>query len=279
VVLHLHNYRLVCAVGHLLHARAGLHALPRRNTAPGRAAQLPRHGPEAAVYAASLALWQRRLARDADVVVVPSAFARDGCSRSARRSATTCASSRTSCATSPTHRGSTPPAPRWWRRGWRPEKGVDTAIEACRLAGVPLTVAGDGPLEARLRAQAAGATSASWGRVTPAELDRLRAARSVAVVPSRSAETFGLAAAEAMAAGLPVAATDMGALRELVPAGQLAPAGDEGALAQVIARVRADQATAEHGLARVREVASPDVVAPLLAAAYDGQAAVVPSRP
>ena len=29
VVLHLHNYRLVCAVGDVLHARGGLHALPR----------------------------------------------------------------------------------------------------------------------------------------------------------------------------------------------------------------------------------------------------------
>ena len=42
VVLHLHNYRLVCAVRYVLHARRGLHALPRPQHAAGAEAQLPR---------------------------------------------------------------------------------------------------------------------------------------------------------------------------------------------------------------------------------------------
>ena len=83
----------------------------------------------------------------------------------------------------------------------------------------------------------------------------------MAVVPSRSAETFGLAAAEAMAAGLPVAASRIGALPELVPGDWLAPAGDSQALAEVIGRLRGDREAGERAIARVREVAAPDVAA------------------
>ena len=86
-----------------------------------------------------------------------------------------------------------------------PEKGVDVAIDACRLAGMPLVIAGDGPERAALqRARSAAAEVRFVGRVDDAELAALRAGAAIALVPSRSAETFGLAAAEAMAAGLPV---------------------------------------------------------------------------
>jgi glycosyltransferase involved in cell wall biosynthesis len=106
--------------------------------------------------------------------------------------------------------------------------------------------------------------------VPAGELASLRAAAGVAIVPSRSAETFGLAAAEAMAAGLPVAATRMGALPDLVPAAQLAPPGDARALGALAAGLRGDADAAARGLARVRELAAPEAVAPQLAAVYDG---------
>jgi glycosyltransferase involved in cell wall biosynthesis len=92
------------------------------------------------------------------------------------------------------------------------EKDVDVAISACARAGLPLTVCGAGPLAAELRAHAAatpGADVTFAGRVGDEELARLRAQASVALVPSRAHETFGLAALEAMAAGLPVAATPL----------------------------------------------------------------------
>ena len=88
-------------------------------------------------------------------------------------------------------------------------------------------------------------------------------------MPSRSAETFGLAAAEAMAAGLPVAGSAIGALPELCdPAGLVAP-GDAAALAVVAAARFGDEAAGEAGRRRVLEIAAPAAVAPALRAVYE----------
>jgi len=71
-----------------------------------------------------------------------------------------------------------------------------------------------------------------------------RAAASVALVPSRSAETFGLAAAEAMAAGLPVVASDIPGYAAVLPptCGRLVPPGDAGALAGALRELLDDEA-------------------------------------
>jgi glycosyltransferase involved in cell wall biosynthesis len=133
-----------------------------------------------------------------------------------------------------------------------PEKGHETlvaalpAIVACH-PGARLLVVGSGPEESRLRAQAEAlgvAAAVTWtGWRAPAELAALRAAMTVAVVPS-TREGFGLAAAEAAAAGLPVVATAVGGLPEVVAdgvTGLLVPAGDAGALARAIVRLLDDE--------------------------------------
>src|SRR5207302_11317411 len=61
VVLHLHNYRLVCAVGTCFTRGADCTRCHARNTLPGAALACRGDRAEAAVYAAGLALWQRRL--------------------------------------------------------------------------------------------------------------------------------------------------------------------------------------------------------------------------
>src|SRR5215218_8427928 len=76
VVLHLHNYRLVCAQGLCFTHGADCTRCHGRNTLPG--VRLNCRGgsrAESAVYAAGLALWQRRLTDNADAFAVPSAFA------------------------------------------------------------------------------------------------------------------------------------------------------------------------------------------------------------
>ena len=48
---------------------------------------------------------------------------------------------------------------RWWCRRSCPTSGIDLAIEACRLAGVPLRIVGDGPERAALERRARGDTA------------------------------------------------------------------------------------------------------------------------
>src|SRR4051794_23281639 len=76
VVLHLHNYRLVCAVAVCFTRGEDCTRCHARDTWPG--VRLNCRGgsrAESAVYAAGLSLWQRRIAACADAFVVPSAFA------------------------------------------------------------------------------------------------------------------------------------------------------------------------------------------------------------
>ena len=99
-------------------------------------------------------------------------------------------------------------------------------------------------------------------------LAELRAGASVALMPSLTGETFGLAAAEAMAAGVPVAASDIGALRELVPRAWLSPPGDPAALARTIGSLREDAGAGELALERVRALLDPATLAATLAGIY-----------
>ena len=270
-VLHLHNYRLVCAVGTCFTRGAECTRCHGRDTRPGVRLNCRGTGAEAAVYGASLALWQRRLLAHADAVVVPSAFAlarlralgaplRDGSRlhvvghvvRHVVPRSTAAAGSHALVVSR-----------------LAAEKGVDVAIAACAAARVPLVIAGDGPLLGELRARAAGTDTRFAGHVGGAELARLRAAAALAILPSRSAETFGLAAAEAMAAGLPVAGSAIGALPELCgPEGLVAP-GDAAALALAVRARYADEAAGEAGRRRVLRIASPQVVARALQGVYD----------
>jgi glycosyltransferase involved in cell wall biosynthesis len=269
VVVHLHNYRLVCAVGTCFTHGADCTRCHGRRTLPGVRLNCRGAPAESAAYGAALALWQKRLAAQADAFVVPSASAlarlqQLGAPLGGR--AHVLSHFTREVAGAPRF---DPSGPALVASRLAPEKGVDVAIDACRSAGIPLVVAGDGPLAAELRSRAAGAQVEFVGRVSHQRLAELRAGASIALVPSRSAETFGLAAAEAMGAGLPVAATRTGALADLVPADQLAPPGDVQALGALATRLRGDEGAAARGLEIVREKAAPEAVAPQLAALYE----------
>src|ERR1700734_2777409 len=77
VVLHLHQYRLICAIGVCFTRGAECTRCHGRNTLPGVRLNCRDSLPEALAYGASLALWQRRLVEQADAVIVPSRFARE----------------------------------------------------------------------------------------------------------------------------------------------------------------------------------------------------------
>ncbi len=275
VVLHLHQYRLVCANGVCFTAGAECVRCHGRNTLPGVLHNCRGARAEAFAYAAGLSLWQRRIAQLADAVIVPSEFAR----RRLCELGAPLPEARVHAIAPPVAAPaevSASPAGGYALVVSRlaPEKGVDVAIDACRRVGVPLVVAGDGPERPRLQARAGRAGGPAGvrflGRVDEAELARLRAGAAVALVPSRSAETFGLAAAEAMAAGLPVVASRVGSLPELVPPEGLVEPGDPAALAEALGRLRGDRTAAERGRERVHLTCSPEMVATRLQAVYDG---------
>jgi glycosyltransferase involved in cell wall biosynthesis len=269
-VLHLHNYRLVCAVGTCVNPRgedcARCHG---RDPRPGVRLSCRGSRVEAVTYAAALTLQQRRLVEHADALVAPSVAARD------RLVALGAPGAERARVLGHVVRGiaDAPPAA-GPRRGalvvsrLAREKAVDVAIAAAVHAGLPLTVCGDGPLRTPLEALARGRDVTFAGRVDQAELTRLRAAHRVALVPSRAHETFGLAALEALAAGLPVAATAVGALAELDGDVALAPRDDAPALAAAAARIAADPAAPTAALAAARRRAAPAVIAPRLAELY-----------
>jgi glycosyltransferase involved in cell wall biosynthesis len=279
VVLHLHQYRLVCAIGVCFTRGAECTRCHGRDTTPGVRLNCRESVPEALAYGASLALWQRRLVEQADAVIVPSVFARKRLRElgapldwgrvhvlapPVRALAGTRAAADAPAAPQA-------PAPRSYAlvvSRLAPEKGVHVAIDACVAVGVPLVVAGDGPDRDALMRHAGDAQVRFVGHVDDERLSQLRADAAIAVAPSLSAETFGLAVAEAMAAGLPVAASRVGALPELVDPDWLVPPGDADALASAIARLAGDRAAGERARERARAICAPEAVAAGLAQVY-----------
>ena len=118
------------------------------------------------------------------------------------------------------------------------------------------------------RADQLGVTEHVWrlGALESEELERLFRAADVFAFPSVK-EGFGLVALEAIAAGLPLVASDLDVFRGFLTDGEsalLTPVGDPDALAHALARVKHDKAlrtrlraggrdvVAQHTLGRLR---------------------------
>lgn len=103
------------------------------------------------------------------------------------------------------------------------EKGVDILIRAsARVPGLPLRIAGAGPEEEKLHhlARTLGARHVSFlGFVPSSELVSLRAVAEAVVIPSVWYENGPLTALEAMGDGVPVIASQIAGLVELVDDG------------------------------------------------------------
>jgi glycosyltransferase involved in cell wall biosynthesis len=124
-----------------------------------------------------------------------------------------------------------------------PEKGIYTLLDAwCRSSvDVALRIIGDGPSSAQLQSRVAASATKKivfMGQVRqPQVISAMKEARFL-VFPSEQYENFPLTIAEAFACTLPVIASDLGAMREIVTDGQtglLFRAGDPEDLARKLA--------------------------------------------
>src|SRR5919108_1743098 len=234
VVMQLHNLRLFCAIGVAARDGGPCFRCHHRNTLPGLVLNCRESIPEAAVYATALARHQPAFFASVHRFVVPSRYA----------------AGQSALLGVPAERIDV--VPHYLPAGafaessraadgrfalvaarLTPEKGVDTAIDAAALADIPLRVAGEGPAAAQLteRASVIGAPVAFVGRLDRAGMERELADAAMLLMPSRYHEFAGYSALEAMAAGVPVIASNLGALPELVGAERCLPPNDPHAVA------------------------------------------------
>jgi glycosyltransferase involved in cell wall biosynthesis len=246
---------------------------------PGLALNCRGSLPEAAAYATALSLHQPRLLRAVDRFVAPSAAARD------ELAARGLPPERVDVLRHYLPEDAFAERSRAGEGGYAlvasrlsPEKGIEDALRACVDAGVPLRIAGEGPERAPLEefARELGATAGGvsfLGRLSAADVRRELARAALVLMPSRYHEFSPYSALEAMAAGVPVVATAMGGLPELLGDGRCVGVGDVPAFAARVTALWADPAArAGEGdalIARARERHSRERYTADLLALYD----------
>jgi glycosyltransferase involved in cell wall biosynthesis len=280
VVLQLHNMRLFCAIGVAGRNGGPCFRCHHRNTLPGLVLNCRGSVPEAVAYAAALARHQPAVFAAVHRFVVPSEWA----------------AGQVALLGVPADRvGVLPhsvPAEAFAERSGAADggyalvagrladgKGIDIAVKAAALADIPLRIVGEGPAASSLveLSSLVGGTVDFLGRLGRAELERELAGAAMLLMPSRYHESAGYSALEAMAAGVPVIASDLGALPELVGSERCVPANDPHRLAARMRRLWRDpghrRAEGEALIARARADHTEERYLATLRGLYEGLAA------
>jgi len=100
-----------------------------------------------------------------------------------------------------------------------PEKGLETLIDASRITGLPVKIAGDTSGMPQIERKSPDNVT-FIGRVDKEKIEQLYREARFIVVPSECYEMCPLVISEAMGQGLPVIASDIGGLAELVVDGK-----------------------------------------------------------
>ena len=120
-----------------------------------------------------------------------------------------------------------------------PEKQVEHLVPVLdAVPNVHLAIVGDGPHRDKLEQVFAGKPVTFTGYKTGDELNAIYASADVFMFPSSPIETFGLVAAEAMASGLPVIASRVGGMPEIVEDGVTGFIHESGDTEAIVAAVR-----------------------------------------
>lgn len=260
-VLHLHNFRLFCAVSTGYRDHETCFLCQGRNTLAGLRHNCRGSVAEAAAYAGGLSRQQPRLLEHADRLIAVSQATAERLLQQVELDAERMSVLPNFAAAERIAEHSRAHAGAFALVAGRivEEKGFDIAIAACVAAGVPLKVAGEGPGLSRLRSIApSGADIEFTGRLSEAELTEVRTRAALVLAPSRWEEPWPYAVLDAMAAGVPVLASRIGGLPEMVgDAEALIAPGDLEAWGRAVAELWRDPArrasSGEEGLRRVRE--------------------------
>lgn len=274
-VLHLHNYRLFCAIGTVWRAGADCTECAPRNMKRGLVHNCRGSLPEAAAYATGLARGQGPLIEAVDRFAAPVAQLGDDLAQLGLDLPLTVLPSWLPDSEFVRESQAADGEYALFVGRLSSEKGILVAIAAAAESGVPLRVAGDGPdaLRARKLADELSAPVDFLGRIDGQALVAARMGAACAILPSEWREVLPLSALESLAAGLPLVTSDRGGLPELTEPELVTPAGDASALAAVMRRLIDDPAerasAGTRALARARERYSEEAFVPRLAALYE----------
>lgn len=273
-VLHLHNYRLFCAVGTLWRGNADCTECAPRNTVRGLVHNCRGSRPEALAYAVGLARGQAPLIAEVDRFAAPVTQLGDDLAGLGLDLPLTVIPSWLPGAEFAGQSRAGEGEYALFVGRLSAEKGILTAIAAAAESGVPLRVAGAGPEAARAKKLAAelSAPVEFLGRIDGQALVAARMGAAFAVLPSEWREVLPLSALEALAAGLPLITSQRGGLPELTEADLTVEPGSISQLAETMRALHDDsvrrQAVGERALARARERFSEEAFAPRLEALY-----------
>ena len=155
-----------------------------------------------------------------------------------------------------------------------PEKGIDVLIDAARVNGLPVKIAGDPSAMPELQNNLPPNVE-FVGSLRRDQIPNFLGNARMLAVPSVWYEAFGIVCAEAMAYRLPVVASRMGGLPEVVDDGEIGlcvEAGNPTAWAEAMASLWNDPTRAlamgEAGRAKALREYSPTVYYERLTAAY-----------
>lgn len=278
-VLHLHNYRIFCAVGTLWRDGADCTECAPRRMSRGVVHNCRGSLAEAVVYAGGLSRGQQPLIETVDRFAAPvSQLGTDLNELGIEIDVETVPSWLPDSEFVSASQAASGEYALFVGR-LASEKGVLTAIEAAAQSGVPLRIAGDGPDAERAVALARSleAPVEFLGRIDGQALVAARMGAAFALVPSLWREVLPLSALEALASGLPLVVSSRGGLPELSDPELVVPPGDATALAELMRRLFDDPAergaAGQRALERARENYSERAFLPRIERLYAGAVA------